>query len=133
MSRESRAAPTKGRPPLDPFKEVDRLIKIHGGQRERHGKNILFRFPNGFRLIMSQTPSDYRAGKNSLAQLRRGLNLNQAKPEPEITKPVLANNERVCRFCHHTRLFPPEAIPSCYECARCGELCMTDKETDGTH
>ena len=83
--------------------------------------------------MTARTPSDHRAGKNELARLRKGLQMGESEPEPEI-KPVLATNEHVCRFCHLSRRFPPGDMPTCYECRRCENLNFTDEqETNGTH
>lgn len=110
---------------MDPYKTIDRLLKLHNAKLVRQASNNIWELPNGFRLIMARTPSDHRAGKNSLSLLRRGLGLNQPKPEPIPSSPVLAKNEFRCQ-CYMVHIFPDGEIPICFECKRCGELVFTD-------
>ena len=60
---------------MDSQPEIDRLIAEHGGILERSKNHRVFKFPNGFTYIEAKTPSDWRAEKNNLQKLRRGLGL----------------------------------------------------------
>lgn len=110
------------------------MIKLHRGHLLNGGKNLIYEFPNGFRLVMARTPSDRRAGNNSLSLLRRGLRLNEPKPEPPPAEPVLQCNEARCAWCRRISLFPT-IVPEMWECSKpgCGQLNIMEETKNGNH
>jgi hypothetical protein len=64
----------------DPRKEVYRILKEIGAQRERDKKHDVWLLPNRRKVTFSKTSSDWRAWKNALADLRRTLRLPPPGP-----------------------------------------------------
>lgn len=61
-------------------KQVEELIREHGGGLVRSRKHRVYRFPDGRIFTISSTPSDTaRAEKNNLAELRNFLHIRRAK------------------------------------------------------
>jgi hypothetical protein len=53
--------------------EVERLLDENGAVLVRQNKHKVYKFPNGREVVMSSTPSDWRASRKKLAFLRRML------------------------------------------------------------
>lgn len=55
------------------FAERDRLLELGGFILVRQGKHLIFKNERGFTIVISGSPSDHRACRNDLAQIRRTL------------------------------------------------------------
>jgi hypothetical protein len=47
------------------------MIEACGAQLIRQNKHLVYRLPNGKRLVMSKTPSDQRSILNTISDLKR--------------------------------------------------------------
>ena len=56
----------------NPAKELQRLLKAHG-TLVRAKKHKVYRLDNGKTFVLAASPSDHRACKNALTDLRRLL------------------------------------------------------------
>jgi hypothetical protein len=73
-------------------KDVEALIKAHGGVLKRQRKHQVWRFPDGRILTLSVSPSDFRAEKSMHTDLRKLLGIEresrknpQRKRKPGVT------------------------------------------------
>lgn len=76
--------------------EIDALLKEHGAVLDRTKKHRVWKLPDGRIWVQGSTPSDVRAARNNLAQLRKMLgvereirkNPNRAEKKGAEGKPV---------------------------------------------
>jgi hypothetical protein len=83
-------------PDLHERRDIEALIKAHGGVLERQRKHHVWRFPDGRTFSMPGTPSDFRAGKNKLAALRKFLGLERdtrKNPERRVKPGVIRKSD----------------------------------------
>ena len=73
-------------------RDVEALIKAHGGVLKRQRKHQVWSFPNGRTLTLSVSPSDFRAVEGMLADLRKLVGIEresrknpQRKRKPGVT------------------------------------------------
>jgi len=64
----------------DPVKQIESLLHQHNFRLIRETKHRVYRNPAGQIFVCGSTPSDYRAAKNALANLRHVIE-SPAKPE----------------------------------------------------
>jgi hypothetical protein len=67
-------------------KDVEELIRKHGGKLVRAKKHHVWRFPDGRNFVMSNTPSDIRADRNNIMNLYKFLG---------IEREIIKNPDRV--------------------------------------
>ena len=68
---------------MSPQEEIRFLLKEHGAVLRRISKHPVWNLPNGKVFVESSTPGDWRAGKNSLQELRTLLEIqdpNRGQP-----------------------------------------------------
>lgn len=56
---------------------VEVLLKKNGAMLIRQRKHLIYQLPNGRRIAVSGSPSDWRALRNQMAQIRRALGGSQ--------------------------------------------------------
>jgi len=73
-------------------RDVEALIKAHGGVLKRQRKHQVWRFPDGRTLTLSVSPSDFRAERGMLTDLRKLVGIEresrknpQRKRKPGVT------------------------------------------------
>jgi hypothetical protein len=73
-------------------RDVEALIKAHGGVLKRQRKHQVWSFPNGRTLTLSVSPSDFRAEKQMLTDLRKlvGIERRSRKNPQRKRKPGAA-------------------------------------------
>jgi hypothetical protein len=89
------------------------LIKEHGGKLVRQGKHKVYGFPSGMRFVVSSTPSDVNAWRQSLACLRRLL--GDCRPERSATARTSRHNRKRVRLTRprfRQFQFNPELAPT---------------------
>lgn len=75
---------------VDAQREIERLLKEHHAVLARDGKHLVYKLPNGHTVVLPRTPSDYRAARNTLSDLRRALGIVRAAPEEKgIIMPIV--------------------------------------------
>lgn len=87
---------------MEPRVEVEQLLKASGAVLKRNKKHEVWELPNGHTFTRANTPSDYRADANSLADLKRILSQNGTKAPvvppikvPDQTSPKMRKVEKV--------------------------------------
>jgi hypothetical protein len=61
--------------------EIDRLLDESGAVLVRQNKHLVYRLPNGHVFTRFKTPSDHRASRNELSDLRHALGMVREKPK----------------------------------------------------
>lgn len=74
--------------------EIQHLLKTHGAVLERKNKHPVWRFPDGRIFVHSSTPSDVRAERNNLSNLRKllGVKRESTKNPERRTKRGVASD-----------------------------------------
>lgn len=76
-------------------REVLSILKAHGATLERTKKHKVWRFPDGRSWAFGSSPSDVRAWKNNLHELRNFLGLNDPeRGKPGARRPKKAKKQR---------------------------------------
>lgn len=58
-------------------KDVEELIRQHGGKLARQKKHHVWKFPDGRNFVMAATPGDIRAERNNMANLYNFLGIEK--------------------------------------------------------
>ncbi len=77
---------------MNPEQEINQLLEADGAVLERHSKHDVYKLSNGAKFVRSRTPSDHRAGLNTLSDLRKMMRVEAPNvegsamaPEPVVT------------------------------------------------
>lgn len=57
-------------------RKVQTLLKSLGARLKRHKKHLVYELPDGKNIVMSSTPSDFRAENNKIREISRIAGLN---------------------------------------------------------
>lgn len=60
---------------MNPYKQLQKLLKDSGAIEERRNKHVVYKLPNGRKHTVSCSPSDRRAVLNNISDLKKTLKL----------------------------------------------------------
>jgi len=73
-------------------RDIEALIKQHGGKLVRSKRHLVYKFPDGRCFTLSSTPSDVFAERNNLTNLRRLLGIERKVNKNPDRKPKVGVN-----------------------------------------